>query len=359
MYNNPPDFCVPPWKCQHYREFIDSTLQSGNVNVSLTYTVNPGKLYPPGWNLLGNPYPSAIIWKTPYLISQNVYVYSACSWDDTLGVYHYFIGPTMDNFIIPIIQGFMVQCAPGGGSVTFNEIMRIHNSNMPLWKNIETDMDIVTLQVGNNVNSYKDETYIAFNPEAEDGFDLLDGSKLGNAPNAPMIYSVLPDNTSLAVNSLKSTETTSQVSVHFKAGVAGTHTISITGIETINDNTPLYLEDRKLDISQDVRENPVYNFNADPADDLDRFVLHFKPLGMNDFSLGNVFIYSYNKNVCINVPDGVNGTVSVINLLGTEIISQKIIPGKSNKISLTGPTGYYVVRVMSSVNVFTKKVFIN
>ena len=352
VYNTPPDLCAAPWKCQYYREFIGHGLNYGQIDVHLTYTLQPsGKSYPPGWNLLGNPYPSALDWFAVPTV--NIYKNSACTWCDTTGGYIYTFG---HGGVIPLAQGFMVQCGPGGGTVSFAEAARLPD-NSPLPKSVKTSF--LTLKVSNNVNSFTDETYIVFDPEAEEGLDLLDGTKLENLTNAPMICSVLPDSTSLAVNSLKSTETTSQVSVHFKAGVTGSHSINITGIGSINENTPLYLEDRKLDISQDIKENPVYTFTADPSDDQERFVLHFTPLGIKDFSQNNVIIYSYHQNVFVNVPEGVNGTVSVINLLGIEILSREIIPGKLNKIIVTGPTGYYLVRVVGRGDVSTKKVFIN
>lgn len=109
----------------------------------------------------------------------------------------------------------------------------------------------------------------------------------------------------------------------------------------------------------DVWSSLSTNYALDYNWNIQGYIEGIPPIGIKDFSQGNVSIYSYHKNVCINVPEEVNGSVSVINLLGIEILSRKIIPGKLNKISISGPTGYYLVRVASSSNVFTKKVFIN
>jgi len=60
-----------------------------------------------------------------------------------------------------------------------------------------------------------------------------------------------------------------------------------------------------------------------------------------------------------DTPANINGTATVYNLLGKEIIFETVTGGKLNKINVPFPTGYYVVRVVSSGNVTTQKVFIN
>ena len=353
IYTTPPGLCAAPWKCQHYREWVGNNMNHDFIEVPVTYTVNPGKIYPPGWNLMGNPYPSAILW--PLVPTNNVFGPSACMWDDVGQAYINVMG--QNNGFIPIVEGFMVQCMPGGGLVTFIEGARVHNNMAPLFKSER--IDFLSIDVTNDVNPYRDKTFIHINPDAENGMDLLDGGKLGNGPQTPMIYSVLADNTSLAYNSLQSTETNPQLPIHFKAGVTGNYTLQISGIESFSETTPLFLEDLYGEITQDMRENPVYTFSANSTDDPARFVLHFTPLGVNDYHYGDINIYSYNRTVFVDLPAKMNGTANVFNMLGKEIISEPMIPGKLNKLNVPGPTGYYVVRVVSSGNVTTQKVFIN
>ncbi len=352
IYNTPPGFCTTPWKCQRYREFIDNELNHGEFTVNLTSVAVPGGIYPPGWNLLGNPYPSAIDWSlTP---SNNVYINSACMWCDSLNAYVYIAGE--QNFI-PIIQGFMVQAAGPGAWVNFVESARLHNNNKPLYKN--SHENFLTIDVSNNGDAFKDKTFIHFNAEAGNELDLLDGMKLGNGSGVPMIYTVLADNTSLAYNSLQSLQSITQVPVHLIPGVTGVHTIQVNGIETFNANAPFFLEDKKLSVVQDLRVNSAYTFDAVPADDPARFILHFAPVGMEQYKSGEINIYSFSKNVIVDMPVNVNGTASIINMLGDEILSAALRPGQLNKISVPGSTGYYIVRVISSGTVTSQKIFIN
>ena len=144
-----------------------------------------------------------------------------------------------------------------------------------------------------------------------------------------------------------------------QAGPDGMHTIQISGIESFTDNIPVFLEDRQTNVSQDMRENQTYTFNASTSDDPGRFILHFKPLGIPGYNYGATNIYSYYKTVYIDVPSNINGTAGIYNMLGQEILEETLTPGKINKIDVLFPSGYYVVRVVSSSNVTTQKVFVN
>jgi hypothetical protein len=353
-YLNPPGLCAKPWKPQHYREFIGKYMNSGSITVDLTYTIQPpGMLYEPGWNLLGNPYPSALNWNL-VLTDGNVYENSACYWNGGSGGYSYVVG---NNGFIPIVQGFFVQCAPGGGTVTFVEDARIHNNDYPIGKDAKTDF--LSLKVTNSINNYSDETFIQFTPDATPAFDLLDGGKLGNLPEAPMLYSISEDNILVAYNALPSINENPVVPVYFKPGVTGNHTLTANGIESFDINTPIFLEDIVSGISQDLKVNPVYTFAASTVDNIGRFKVHFAPVGFNNRNFGGINIFSVNKDVFVNVPEFENGKIVVVNLLGIEVLSKNIEPGCLNKITLPVSTGYYIIKVITSDQVITQKVFIN
>ena len=108
----------------------------------------------------------------------------------------------------------------------------------------------------------------------------------------------------------------------------------------------------------DLKAEPSYSFNASPADDPGRFLLHFKNKanGAEEIEANIIQIYSYDKDVYVVVPEFTKGTIKVYNLMGQEIVSTSI-QSTINKIALNN-SSYYIVKVLSEKGMVTKKVFI-
>jgi hypothetical protein len=127
-----------------------------------------------------------------------------------------------------------------------------------------------------STGNYSDEIALHFSNEATDGFDsgmdaykLMDGSisqawiiQQGDAENNYCIASMPMDDVTI-------------VPISFSAVAPTQYTISISGMESFNDLSMLYLEDIYSGTFIDILENPVYSFYAAPGDDVNRFILHF------------------------------------------------------------------------------------
>ncbi|MBM3405618.1 MAG: T9SS type A sorting domain-containing protein [Bacteroidetes bacterium] len=53
-----------------------------------------------------------------------------------------------------------------------------------------------------------------------------------------------------------------------------------------------------------------------------------------------------------------DATATIYNSLGQPVITQLITPGKTHKISLNTPSGYYIVKAVNNDDVVAQKVFI-
>jgi hypothetical protein len=93
--------------------------------------------------------------------------------------------------------------------------------------------------------------------------------------------------------------------------------------------------------------------------DYNRFLLHFSnSLGVTDNVSTLVSIHSFGNIVYVNRPANFTGNISIYDMLGQEIITQKATGEGLMSIPVTNGTGYYVVKVQSDNNLITQKVFI-
>ncbi len=333
------------------------TLNTGNQTFSgFSYTPSATG-YGPGWHLTGNPYPSAVSLEMgPWQASGiDGYVYV---WDGS----QYLCAPTHENYgtlpnnIIPAMQGFFIKANTNDASFTIPQQARIHFNSF--YKNAETVDNVLNLNISGN--GYKDKAIVAFNPASTSGFDSdYDAYKLLGIAEAPQLYSIIQDNI-LAVNSLPSIETNSDVSLGFKAGAENIYTLTVNGIESFGSSTPVLLEDLKTNTILDLRVNPMYSFSAVPGDVEHRFNLHFNAYtGISENTASIVGIYSYKQMVYISNPKALKGKIQIYDITG-RLLSSAILTGSpSYKINVGNYTGNLLVKVITGKGVTSGKVFVN
>jgi len=334
-------------------------LNTGAQSVALTYTPGLGD----GWNLVGNPYPSAIDWNAtsgwskPAEMNNGVYF-----WDNSIANYRYYLDGTGVNGgtnIIPAMQGFFVKAtATPATNLGFANGIRVNNTTPAFYKS-ETTNPFLRLQVTNG--NYSDETVVRFDANATSGADnAYDAWKLF-ADNVPQLYTSLDNNVDLAINTLPSVETSSIVPLNFKAGVTGNFTINATEILNFDAATPVILTDNVLNVTQNLCTTPVYTFTANAGDNSDRFTLRFKSsTGIGENNKQNVKIYANGNTIFINPgTTKLQGEVIVYDILGNQIVKNRLNNESSvYSISLNNPMGYYMVKLISAQGVYTQKVFI-
>ncbi len=126
-------------------------------------------------------------------------------------------------------------------------------------------------------------------------------------------------------------------------------------------DVPVWLEDTKENLFQDLRQNETYVFTASPIDETGRFVVHFSnPLGINNQNaLDMVKIYAYEKTVYVDIPEtlGMDAHCMVFNMIGNKVVNQEVTEGL-NAIPAPFNEGYYLVTVNTGRGMVTEKVFI-
>ena len=322
----------------------------GNLNTGIvTIPVSAHGLDPLHWNLLGNPYPSSLDWDLVQQVNMGIMWTGAVYYlDQATGAYlSYNAGMGSGSRYVPPEQGFFVAINADPNVFTVNNSMRTHQGGSNYYKS-DFDNLLVLEATGNN---FSDATYLRFDASATPEIDKeFDAFKLFTATNSylPQLYT-FGGGDKLSINVLPETE---MVPAGFKAGVAGEYTI---GIKEVTGMSNVVLEDLITGIQTDLLTN-AYIFYYNLNDPENRFIIHFTPLAVaeNNASLTNIFAYGH--NVYVYVPAGTQGTIMLYNLMGQEVTSTPI-SGHTNIITLAN-SAYYVVRVLSSESVVSKKVFI-
>jgi len=320
-------------------------LDNASLNSSLSASTR-------GWHLVGNSFTSDVLWDDApdWMALEIVKTFSV--WNDAANNYL----PVQTGGHIPALQGFFVQVTNATNLLVLPKSARTNNT-ATYNKSTTYPMEQMNLKVTSNVNSYYDVTYVGFNNQATINFDNnYDSRKLSGGQTAPQLYSVV-QGVNLSVNMLPKANATS-VPIGFKAFANGNYTITASDITSIPLCTSVLLEDLKTNTTQNLMQNPVYNFTATTTDNANRFVLHFATsVGVNETGKTNTGIYAYDNNIYVNGAEQIS-QIAVYNTLGQLIKTLNNVNGLQ-KISMNGnATGYYIVKVITDSKVYSEKVLV-
>lgn len=313
--------------------------------INCTHTVGKGA----GWNLLGNPFPSALDWDAVILgdgMDNALYYY-----DNDNQNYRYYIQlPGEEGALgsgqryIPAMQGFMVHAKSSGTkTVTINNSQRVHTGQNVYYKSAGNIPGSLSLKV--NSNGFEDVAFVHFNSGATTQFDgSFDAYKLsGYNPQVPKIYTMSSDNQKLAINGLPDFTASFEIPVYFEAGAAGQQHL-LADVSQIA--TTLYLADLKTNYTQNLTLTPEYTFTYEPGDDPNRFLLHFGTVGVPE-TPATARLHTYVDGIRLFVMNPTEGKaqVEVYNVQGQMVMHREIAAGLQSMTVKLAP-GTYLVRMI-------------
>jgi len=361
-YTTDPNNTYPP---SPNSVVFSGTLNAGDIG--LNHTVTPSSIKT-GWNLIGNPFPCALAWNGHAdwnLVNLDASIWI---WDPTAGnhkVWNYNTGGTLESGEIASTQGFWVHATDtvsmSGSSLTLPASQRVHSGNT-FYKSTGSFVSQLKLKVQSS-GAYNDETIIGFMEGTSAGFSpVYDAMYLaGGEPLAPSLYSVVAG-AHFALKMLPDLHQHPSVDVNLSAQNPGTYTFSASGIESFPADLPIFLEDKKENYFQDLRQLPEYVFASELNDNTDRFVIHFSnPLGIdNRENVTMHSIYAFDKTVYIRISDPafIQGYCIVYDIMGQKALSAEVTEGL-NAISFPYNNGCYVVTLNTRTgSMITEKVYI-
>jgi hypothetical protein len=330
-----------------------------------------------GYFLTGNPYPAVVDWQTISTktnLDNTIWVRCATTtgsmvvdtWNGNSQVGTGNNGTSIDGKIAPM-QGFWVRVTNVGqtGTLTIANADRGHNwGNAPYLKNAAvSDQDIFRMAIytGNS----KDEIIIVQSDSASDDLDGWDSQKLFlSDPLRPEISCIAPNGTKLTIQSVKPVSLEKLFPLGLNVGTAGSFQFKADLSQTIGQFDYL-LEDKLLNVFQDLSTNPVYSFNSDAIVDSagNRFVLHFNIMQSANIlnkSASNAFnepqIYSFGKDVYLK-NCSIHAKIIIYNLLGSQVYNSQTNSNEET-ISISPTSGIYFVKLENGNNWKIQKVLL-
>jgi len=311
-----------------------------------------------GWHLLGNPYPSAIDFSQANIDAGNI---SLTNLDNTV----YFYDDNTDNYkyyntttggvnsgtqYIPAMQGFFVHASSDNGQMQITDAARTHNTT-DFYKS-KTNNYISLFAVGNNLS---DETKIVVIPEATAGFDNnFDIYKMfSQALEHPFLYS-LNNNIEYALNAVPEITENTIIPLGISSRNAGAYQIKLNDVSGID--LPIYIYDKEQNVSQNLLNNNIYEFNFSGGVDKSRFELRFSEISeISDLDDNLIFIYPNPASSAIFIKSK-NIHIQNIELLD---ISGKILLSTKNvkEIDIERfKSSVYFLKINTENGIFYKKV---
>ena len=367
---------MPMNATQGYAAWASDAL-TGSATVTFDGVLNTGDYFMPsfshtltspatGWNLVGNPFPSTIQWKTSWP-KTDLSEWACIHNDGNEGCYNAVTGAewpevgSMPNGTLGPTQGFWVRATSDIANMTIENSLRMHN-NQPLYK--ETFVDIEqSLRLRIDGNDAFDVVLIQFTEGATPGFDQsYDLEKRWGGAEAPNMYTIYTEDELFSVDVRHKIESELVIPIGFEPGLSGQFVIEATQFDGITGEFTVILEDIKEGVFTELIKNTIYEFSGDPEDVNHRFNLHFKELYTNieeeEEMAHPVHIYSFENDVYVLAPDNKIEEVIIFDIMGREVLRENGTYENVLKISVNSETGFYVVTARTSDYVTTKKVFI-
>lgn len=333
-------------------EVTDTKIFSGTLNNSditktdLSFTESSDQT---GWHLLGNPYPSALLWDASAWSRTNVNGIAKI-WNEGNESYT----DISQNGAIPATQGFMVYVSSGTNSITIPLADRSHNGQA--WYK-STEVNKIKLTVFDTEKSNAQESIIKFNENATSGFDSEYDCKFMEG-YAPQFYSAT-DEGALSTNTLSDVSSKVIIPMSFIKNSSSTYYIEVEGVNNLQPQETVFLTDLKTNHTQILNDNPVYHFTSQEGDIAERFVIHFSPLGINDIDITDQLnIFAANGKVEIRSKQPINAIINIYNISGQLLSSKQLKNESSTSIQIYNYKGTAIVSVVTSGKVINKKVII-
>lgn len=337
---------------------FSGTLNTGTISVPLTRTGTTK----PGFNLVGNPYPSYLDWSLVSAANPDV---ATTMWFRTKtsgGAYTFSTYNTSGNVAvangasttitkyIPPMQAFWVRVNANKTSTDFSmtNAMRSHAdvSGNRFKAPVQNAQKLVRLEITNGVNI--DEAVLYFNENAIDGFDNYDSQKMSNGvASMPEIYTKA-DNQQLVINGMQKFTQNSQFPLGYTTGVAGVLKLKVTELDNFDSTTKAYLIDNLENTETELTASTEYSFNsAITTNNESRFSLQFRAPGATT-GVGTVgkptiqvFVNATNQ---ITIIAAEKSNYAIYNAVG-QLIEDGEITSNSQTSNFKLTTGVYMVKV--------------
>lgn len=246
--------------------------------IAFALTPGSGGAASNGWNLVGNPYASPVIWSdaegtwTRSGVSNVIAMRKNTTVNGQVRSQVSYLDNAMGGGIIPQGQAFWVRAVNASPSLSILEKAKV-NPDVPASTGTPVPYLVVSLKQGD----MSDPAYILFSEEATDGFDSqFDGRKLRNY-GMFNLSTITADTMALAVNNIGTQFCSETVNLNIANVTPGSYTLSFSNLQSLTDIGEMVLVDHFTGASTPVTAAD-YTFSVTESPDSygrSRFALTF------------------------------------------------------------------------------------
>lgn len=356
---------------------VTGTPKVGAASLPVTYT-NSGISNNDGWNVVSNPYPSAINWNAAGWTKTNMSNYF-CVYNPNINNYSTFTSLPSDSTnggtrFIPSSQGFIVKATAANPVLTCTENVKVNNQ--PSFKSqngISVGLRLMIEKLGSTL---MDESVVRFDMNASDLVDDLDAEKF-YPMGASVNIATIADNKLLTYNFLNTFDNQIQIPVKVTIPGNGIYTISVNNIQSLINEFPFYFSGNTL-LLEDLATGTIVpltnNTNTYQMVVLDgsttrNFVIRFQDNSLvtridrsNLFEIVNLISFAGNYAVQFDFPKETATTISIYNTNGQlvkPVISSRVSSSRINLDVESLSAGVYFVKVNVGDKLVSKKIYID
>ncbi len=343
------------------------------VNLQFTGTLNYGAqsttLYNSaqapsisGWNLLGNPYTSAIDFEQLQLngIENTIYKYNPAT--NSLGVYQQGTGISLNggDQTIATFQGFFLKTNNEVTTATLDiNTGKFHNiKGLQKTKKAQDKYTADNLVLTVNNETTTDQIFFGIEEGADKNFESnKDAFKY--AFTTTTLFSVTDNQEMLAINIFDiQQEEIVKFPVFFHSST-GEYQIS-ANTQIANTGIKVTLHDLLTNETADLRtENYTFSYDENEEDIRFEIIFDYTSVNVNNIKNSDVVVYSNSNNVYIKIFDNNDYNVEIYNLSGVKLFEKHLNNQGINKMEMNLANGVYIVKVHNGDNTKVTKVFIN
>jgi hypothetical protein len=329
----------------------------GVKDLGVTYTTSGGGVNADGWNLVANPYPSAIDWDSPSWFKSNlenaVYVWNADA--AAMATYIGGVGVNGGSRFIASSQAFQVKATTTSPSLIASENVKVANQPTFLRQNSVSNENETLLRISLSKpgTTRSDETVIRFNENAIEGFnENLEASKYYSFIEDAVNIATLRGTNEFTISALSTLENSTEIPVKVKVQPNGTYTLNFAGLSELESAFPtafasdyLVIVDNENGQEVALSSSNPFVFNTGSSQSVKEFTIKF-----HNALITNVKASATSHEVSIatdgngvfanfNLAENKEVNISMVNTLGQEIISNETVSVKNGKHYLTVPAG--------------------
>lgn len=361
---------------------FNGPVNNGIISVPVSLSLDNAKNND-DFNLIGNPYPSAIdaddfINVNAGVISGTLYFwthvgnFNGTAYSSNDFAYYNLSGGTATSAtgtgnttqptgVIASGQGFQVDASVNGNVVFNNSMRNITYANTNFYRNgsvAPVTRDRIWLTLSNEEGVFS-QLLTGFFPEATSGVDFgYDGAYAKT--NTPATFYSLIGTDKYKIQGRGAFDVNDTVVLGFQSNFEKTYTISIAAVEGILNRENVYLVDRQLNVVHDLKATD-YVFSTPAGEFNDRFELRF-----TNATLANDTFEAVANSVVIHTNGSINVASSLVKIkavvvydvLGRQIAEEKNVNGNTTELTHVRPTqSALIVKVtLENDQVVTKKV---